>query len=128
MTTAPNGTRSVLIVDGYKDAATSLADLLALCGHRVRVAFDADSALQAIIEERPDVVVTEAWLPGGGGFDLVGRLSTLPGPTPYLIALTTQGTSKDRERIRAAGFHEFVLKPADPTELLNLLQTGRENR
>jgi CheY-like chemotaxis protein len=119
------GTCSVLIVDEYEDAAVSLALVLSLAGHRVGMAFDADSALRAIAEDRPDVVITETVLPRTSGYNLAGRISTLPGPTPILIALTTQGRREDRERIRAAGFRQFFLKPADPDELLNLLQCGR---
>jgi CheY-like chemotaxis protein len=38
-----------------------------------------------------------------------------------LIALTGPGLEQDRQRYREAGFDHFLLKPADPDELLRLL-------
>ena len=118
---------SVLVVDGYADAADSLADLLTLVGYRVRVAFDAQSALAAARAERPDAVVAEIVLPGTSGCDLARRLAALPGPRPCLIALTTQGREPDRECARAAGFDHFLVKPADPVEVLTLLEAWQNS-
>jgi CheY-like chemotaxis protein len=116
---------SILVVDSYRDAAISLGQVLALAGHSVRVAFDAESAVNAASEDRPDVVITETLLRGPTGYELADRLAALPGPRPYLIALTSQGGREDRLRVLAAGFDRFVLKPAEPTALLGLLGSGR---
>jgi DNA-binding response OmpR family regulator len=115
---------SVLVVDSYRDAAESVGQVLTLAGHRVRVAFNADSAVQAVSEDRPDVIITETRLRGPTGYDLVDRISALPGSRPYLIALTSQGGREDRLRVLAAGFDRFILKPADPTVLVNFLGSG----
>jgi CheY-like chemotaxis protein len=67
------------------------------------------------------VVISETRLPGVSGYDLARRIAALPGPRPCLIALTTQGRERDLDQVRAAGFDHFLLKPADPSELLHLL-------
>jgi CheY-like chemotaxis protein len=118
---------SVLVVDGYPDAAVSLADLLVLVGHQARVAFDADGALAEIRADRPDVVISETVLPGTNGYELARRIAALPGPRPCLIAVTTQGRDPDRERARAAGFDHLLLKPADPAELLGLVEAWQNS-
>jgi CheY-like chemotaxis protein len=114
---------SVLIVDGYEDPAETLSTILAYCGHQVRIAYDAEIAVAALAEDRPDVVIAETLLPSGIGYDLAAWITSMPGPRPYLIGLTTQSRRADRERGRAAGFRQFLIKPADPTEIVNLLQT-----
>jgi DNA-binding response OmpR family regulator len=122
------GRLSVLVVDSYRDAAESLGQMLTLVGHRVRVAFDAESAFRAVAVERPDVVITETVLLGPTGYDLADWISDLRGRKPYLIALTSQGAREDRLRVLAAGFRRFFLKPADPTDLVNFLGNGQAAR
>lgn len=120
--------RSVLIVDGYEEAATSLALVFSLSGHRVRVAADADTALQAIRTDAPDVVITDTVLPRVSGFDLAQSLAGLPGKRPILIALTGYIQAADRESGRFGAFDHVLIKPADPTALLDLVQTAKPRR
>src|SRR5499427_5431518 len=55
-TQAPNGRRRVLIVDDNVDLAESMAVLLRLNGHEVRLAYDGLAALEEAHASRPDVM------------------------------------------------------------------------
>jgi CheY-like chemotaxis protein len=40
---------------------------------------------------------------------------------PFLVALTGYGQANDRERVRAAGFNEHLVKPVDVQRLLRVI-------
>ena len=76
--------RSVLLVDDNVDAAESLALVLELQGHHVRTKHDGPSALAAVEEQRPDVVILDIGLPLMDGYEVARRLRALRGATNLL--------------------------------------------
>ena len=120
---APGPARHVLVVDDNRDSATTMADVLRLWGHEVRVAFDGGDALAQAERQRPDVVLLDIGLPGMDGYEVADRLrkeTTSGGIT--LIAMTGYGQQEDRARAFAAGFDHHLTKPVDMKALQSLLQ------
>lgn len=112
----------VLIVEDRQDAADSLAMLLEIAGHTVRIASDGLVALDAATEFAPDVVLSDLGLPGIDGFEVARRLRARADPSPpLLIAISGYGRDDDRQRSRAAGFDHHLVKPPDPDVLMALL-------
>jgi two-component system CheB/CheR fusion protein len=114
--------RRVLVVDDNRDAAESLAALLRIQGHDVRVAGDGPKALASAEEDPPEVVFLDLGMPGMDGYEVARRMRE--GPTlrqAILVALTGWGQDEDRRRTRAAGFDHHLVKPADPEALEGLL-------
>jgi CheY-like chemotaxis protein len=60
-------------------------------------------------------------LPEMDGYQVAGRLRDLCAKKPLLIALTGYGQEADRQRSRDEGFAYHFVKPADPLELIALL-------
>jgi PAS domain S-box-containing protein len=113
--------RKVLVVDDHPDAADSLAMLLRLEGHQVRVARNGPAALEAAQAEVPDVVLLDLGMPGMDGFEVARRLRRGPASHVLIAALTGWGQEEDRRRTREAGFDHHLVKPADPNDLRQLL-------
>ena len=112
----------VLVVDDNEDAATMLGEVLTMLGHEVVVAFDGASALQARKTFTPDVALLDIGLPGMDGHELAQKLRARhPGVPLRLIALTGYGEERDRQRSKAAGFDEHLVKPVDLDKLCALL-------
>ena len=59
----------VLVVDDFRDAADTLAQLLSLLGHDAHTAYDAKTALQKAADLRPQVVLLDLNLAGTDGCD-----------------------------------------------------------
>ena len=113
--------RRVLIADGSADAADSLAELLRLYGHVSHVARTGPEAVDLAASHRPDAAFVSLSLTGLDGC-AVARVLAGGGSRPrLLVALTGRATDADRAAATAAGFDRYVLKPADPMELLRLL-------
>jgi CheY-like chemotaxis protein len=116
--------RRALIVDDNRDAAESLAALIGLAGHEVRVAHDGPTALTVAEAFRPEVVLLDIGLPGMTGYDVARALRNRP-PTAgaVLAALTGYGQDEDRRQSREAGIDVHLVKPPDPEAIRRLLAT-----
>jgi CheY-like chemotaxis protein len=112
----------VLVVEDYDDAATSTAEMVRLDGHDVRVAPDGPTALAAAAAEEPDVVLLDLGLPGMNGYDVARQLPLVCRRRPYIVAISGFGGDEARQRSAEAGIVLYLLKPADPQQLLGILQ------
>lgn len=113
--------RRVLIADGFADAADSLAELLRLFGHTPEVVRSGPEAVARAVACCPDAAFVALALPGMDGFD-VARAFAAEGCRPkLLVALTGRGMEEDRVAVAAAGFDRHVLKPADPMDLVRMV-------
>ncbi|MBO0697975.1 MAG: PAS domain-containing protein, partial [Zavarzinella sp.] len=113
--------KRVLVVDDHADAADSLALLLRLEGHDVRVARNGPAAVEAAQSDPPDIVLLDLGMPGMDGFEVARRLRQGPAAGTVIAALTGWGQEEDRRRTREAGFDHHLVKPADPNDLRELL-------
>ncbi|HET8539632.1 MAG TPA: ATP-binding protein [Anaeromyxobacter sp.] len=119
---------SILVVEDNEDAATTLADILALGGHQVRVVGTGRAGVEAALAVPPDVLVCDIGLPDMSGHDVVRalRAAASAGP-PYAIALTGYAQPQDREAALAAGFDAHLAKPP-PLDELNALLAAAAHR
>ncbi len=105
--------RRVLVVDDQSQQAQVLATLLNKAwGHEVSVAYDGPTALAAIEEQHPDVVLLDIGLPGMNGFEVARRVRANPDNQDILIvALSGYGQEEDQRRSEEAGFDMHLVKP-----------------
>jgi CheY-like chemotaxis protein len=113
--------RKVLVVDDNVDGANALALLVGTLGHTVMIAHTGHTAMRLARSTRPEVVLLDVVLPDMDGCDIAMRLRQEYGSAMKIIAVTGFGNVEDRERVRAAGFDQHVVKPMDPDFLRSLL-------
>ncbi len=113
----------VLVADDFVDAADSLAALLGLYGHQVRVAYDGVEALAVAAEHHPHAAIVDINMPRLNGFAVAQRLRKRYGSNLRLIAYTAFGDSRTRERTAECGFDRHLTKPAAVDDLLSALET-----
>jgi CheY-like chemotaxis protein len=118
---AARRSRRFLVVDDNADSAESLAVVLRLGGHDVRIAQDGRAALEAARAGSPDVVLLDIGLPGMSGYDVARELRSADGARPFLVALTGYGQPEDRVRSQKAGFDLHLVKPVDMVRLEDAL-------
>jgi PAS domain S-box-containing protein len=124
----PHDGLAILVVDDNVDAASSLASLLELRGHSVRVAHDGLTALSFADEFRPEVVFLDIGMPGLTGHEVARaiREKELTMRT-LLVAVTGWGTQDDLLRAQEAGFDHHITKPAQLSEIDKILATFAQN-
>lgn len=87
----------------------------------VATATNGDKALAAVLEHRPDVLVTDIEMPGRTGLDLAAELHRAGDPTRVLI-VTTFARSGYLRRAVDAGVAGYVLKDSPIGELAAALR------
>lgn len=113
----------LLIVDDNEDAASSLAILLRMRGHDVRVVHNGTAALDVATSYLPDIVFLDIGMPGMDGYEVARRMRQLRGlNSAVLAALTGWGQLADRQRSKDAGFDHHLVKPVDTQNLESVLE------
>ena len=119
---SPSAPHRLLIVDDNVDGAETLAMLLMLSGHTVKIVHTGPDALKAAQTFQPHVMFLDIGLPGMSGYDVAQQLrsdSNMNGL--ILVALTGWGSEDDRRRAQSVGFDHHLTKPVEMERLQSLL-------
>ena len=106
----------VVLVEDHDDSRELLALMLEQCGAVVVSAPSAKTGLQAVLDSRPDVVVSDIGMPGEDGYWLIREVHNRVGALPA-VAVTGFSDRYHPRQAHEAGFREYLNKPVDP-ELL----------
>ena len=113
---------TVLVVEDNRDVAESMATLLRLSGHEVRVAEDGSSAIETATRQKPDLVFIDIGLPGMDGYQLAQALRAIPELAgARLVALSGYGQEQAKRRARDVGMDEYFVKPIQPSDLVAVM-------
>jgi DNA-binding response OmpR family regulator len=113
----------ILVADDNRDAAESLAVLLRMSGHEVRVAYDGAAALEIASAFLPRLALVDLGMPGLSGYEVARKIRARVGlARMYLAALTGWGQAKDRLSSHEAGFDDHFVKPIEPALREKLLE------
>lgn len=112
-------THTVLIVDDSPTAGPELRALLESDGYTVLSALRAEEALDMLRNQKVDLVITEALLPGMDGFELVRQIRRSDdGAQLPIIILTVRSAPEDYATSYEAGADEYFMKPMEPPKIL----------
>ncbi|MFM9916260.1 MAG: response regulator transcription factor [Rhizobacter sp.] len=111
-------THKILIADDEPNIVISLEYLMKREGYEVIVARDGTQALEAIVRERPSLVLLDVMMPGKTGFDVCQEVRATPGvkDTPILM-LTAKGRDTDIAKGMAMGATAYLAKPFSTREI-----------
>lgn len=113
----------ILVVDDDEDLAHLLAKVLVTRNYEVRTAKDSVTAIRTATEFGPEVALIDIGLPMMDGYELARELRRcLPPSSCRLIALTGFSEEGEKEKARAAGFEEHLLKPVNLATLRRAIE------
>ncbi|MFP4321340.1 MAG: response regulator [Anaerolineales bacterium] len=114
----------VLVVDDDPVSIEIAETLLRMCGADVGTAPNGQEGLARAQNEKPDFIVSDLSMPHMDGWEMVKRLKNDRATADIpVIALTAHAKHDDRTRAIAAGFHNYLSKPLDPTNFVRDLLT-----
>jgi CheY-like chemotaxis protein len=104
----------IMIVEDNPLNRLLVHDILELRGHQVIEAATVDEARAMLEARRPDLLLLDVQIPGGGGEAVIrevrqhAELAQLP-----IVAVTSLAMPGDRERLLSIGFSGYLSKPID---------------
>lgn len=111
--------RKVLVVDDEAPIREMLVFVLEQNGFQAIEAEDYDSALDAMVEPYPDMVLLDWMLPGGSGIQIAKKFKQNEHTRQIpIIMLTARGEEEDKVRGLEVGADDYVTKPFSPKELM----------
>jgi two-component system, NtrC family, nitrogen regulation response regulator NtrX len=108
----------VLIVDDEQDIRELVAGVLEDEGYTARSAADSDSALEAIRDRRPSLVLLDVWLQGSrlDGLELLDEIKARDPSIPVLV-ISGHGNLDTAVAAVRKGAADFIEKPFEAERL-----------
>jgi len=110
----------ILVVDDEQDVAQALKVRLKASGYNVVLASDSVQAYTMANKERPDLILLDIMIPGGGGFVVTERLKQSQ-TTHHIPIVFLTGIPGCEERAYQLGASGYVMKPYHPDELVETI-------
>ncbi|MGC1480382.1 MAG: ATP-binding protein [Chthoniobacterales bacterium] len=118
--------KRVLVIDDNNDALESTAMLLRGEGHDVRTASGGKAGLKVVKQYQPDVILLDLGMPELDGFAVAKAVrGSRELAKVVLIAMTGYGHEAALEQTEKSGFDLHLVKPVEPTLLLEAIGTER---
>ncbi|MEO8435297.1 MAG: response regulator [Pyrinomonadaceae bacterium] len=116
-----------LVVDDVPDVTEMISLFLRHAGFSVVTAQSAAAALELAGAQPFDVIISDIGMPGMNGYQLAEALREIPEYRQVpMIAVTGYSMYDDRERALQSGFNAHLVKPIDPSALLDLIRELRD--
>jgi len=115
--------RRILVVDDEDHARDSICALLEAHGYATVTAADGYAALREVERQRPDLVLTDLFMPELDGIELIGRLRDIAPQIPIIaMANRCKPFAVDYAEIATKlGAFTGLTKPLDSLHLLEVL-------
>ena len=115
---------SVIVVDDVVDSRELVEMYLKSCNAKVVTLDRAKDVLKLIENFRPDLIVSDIYMPEENGYWLIDRLNSINQQSKNrikTIALTAAAREKDREKLMKAGYDGYLAKPFILEDLSTLI-------
>jgi two-component system KDP operon response regulator KdpE len=108
--------RTILVVDDEPQIRRVLRATLSSNGYDVVEAKNGEEAIEAVLRERPDLILLDVNMPGMNGLEACGKIRlSFDGP---IIMVTVRNSEQDKIRALDSGADDYVVKPFATGELL----------
>lgn len=102
--------RILLVEDNVVNRKLALA-MLGRLGYGVDTAENGVEAMAACRAQNYDLIFMDVQMPAMDGLTATREIRALPGPMPWIIAMTANALEGDREACLAAGMNDYLPKP-----------------
>ncbi len=120
--------KRILILEDDELIGRLLQAIIVNGGYEVVVFLNVNDALQYLNEGQQtiDLIITDLLLPMVGGFDFIEKLKKFSEPKQFMV-VTSMRDKNTREKVKAAGAVDFILKPFKSSDVLERLDQFFKN-
>lgn len=117
----------ILIVDDERTTRLSLSEIFTLRGATTTTAADGDEALAQIQQTAFDLIILDVRMPGISGLQVLEYVQQ-HAPGTICVLLTAHATVDSAIRALRQGAFDYVLKPAQPKTIIEVVERGLAKR
>jgi signal transduction histidine kinase len=115
---------TILVVDDKPENLQLLSQILRGSGYRVQVAGDGRTALHAVQNDPPDLILLDIMMPEMDGYELCRQFKALPQTRNVpIIFISALSSPFDKAHAFAAGGIDYITRPFQAEEVLTHVQT-----
>ena len=114
--------KKILVVEDDEVSRELVRMTLERRGYAVAVAEDGVRGYEQAVEGRPDLIITDVWMPAADGVHLVRRVRDTPEIAATPILVTTGFGTGSATLTLAQGADAYEPKPLDPETLLETVR------
>jgi two-component system, sensor histidine kinase and response regulator len=96
--------------------------ILQRAGFDIDLVRDGNEALEAHRSTPYDLILMDCQMPAMDGFEASRQIRKLNLPQPVIIAVTANALVGEREKCLEAGMNDYLSKPFEADELINLVK------
>jgi two-component system alkaline phosphatase synthesis response regulator PhoP len=120
--------KKILLIDDDPDFVEAVKVIVENGGYDVRVAYDGAEGLEAVAQEKPNLIVLDVMMPVMNGHEACAKLKADPQTAKIPIILltavadrVTTSTYTHRDMLESEA-EDYMPKPVEPAELLSLIK------
>lgn len=117
--------KHILLVEDSADVRANIALVIELLGYEVHMAGDVAEAKKRFAERKMDLVISDLWMPGGNGTELLQEFKKLRPDMPFFI-LTGFPTQETLTKTIVSDGYAYVTKPIQGEQLRKLIEHALE--
>src|SRR5574341_67462 len=118
---------NILVVDDEPVARQSLSEILRLEGYAVNSVPNGQAAVEYVRTHPVELVVVDLRMPGMDGLEVVQVVNQIS-PETEVILLNAFGTTETAIQALRLRVHDYLLKPAPPSQVVNSVKKGLARR
>lgn len=113
--------KHILLVEDSADVRAHIALVIELLGYEVHMAGDVAEAKARFAERKMDLVISDLWMPGGNGTELLQEFKKQRPDMPFFI-LTGFPTEDTLKKTLVSDGYAYVTKPIQGDQLRKLIE------
>src|ERR1041385_944425 len=118
---------TILIADDDRAIRTVLNEALGRLGHDVKTTGHAATLWRWVADGEGDLIITDVVMPDENGLDLIPRIHKIR-PELRIIVMSAQNTLLTAVKATERGAFEYLPKPFDLRELVNVVERALSQR
>jgi DNA-binding response OmpR family regulator len=113
--------RTILIIEDDRDISATVQNVLTAAGYKVIAASNGQDGRRKILDQHPDLVLTDMMMPRMGGFPVLEFLSEIDSPPPVIMMTANEG-SRHKAYAEMLGVVDYLRKPFAMEVLLDSVE------
>jgi DNA-binding response OmpR family regulator len=118
---------NILVADDELIERQTLTDILRLEGYHVAAVANGEAAVDYIRLNTIDLIVLDLRMPGMSGLDVIKVINRIS-PDVEIILLTAHGSIESAIDALRSQVHDYLLKPASPSQIIDSVARGLARR